>query len=96
MCNTKMHKKQKLSSVVSLSNSYGTMKTKHGFVNVCNENTMKCTHVVDPGEIFIFSLYKIKFVLFEKNKVTKFYTILLKRALDYFYQIFLTNNYYFH
>ena len=80
MCNTKMHKKQKLSSVVSLSYSYDTKKRKHGFVNVCNENTMKCSHVINPGEIFIFSLYKIKFVLFEKNKVTKFYTILLKKS----------------
>ena len=96
MSNTKMHKKQKLSSVVSLSNSYGTMKTKHGFVNVCNENTMKCSHVINPGEIFIFSLYKIKFVLFEKINLLNLNNIVTKRALDYFYQILLTNNYYFH
>ena len=44
-----MHKRQKLSSVVSLSNSYDTKK-RHDFVNVCNENTMKCTDVVNPGE----------------------------------------------
>ena len=44
-----MHKRQKLSSVVSLSNSYDTKK-RHDFVNLCNENTMKCTGVVNLGE----------------------------------------------
>ena len=45
-----MHKKEQFSSLVSLSNSCGTRKTKHGFVNLCNENTMKCTDVVNLGE----------------------------------------------
>ena len=43
---------QQFSSLVSLSNSCGTKKRKHGFVNLCNENTMKCTDVVNLGEIY--------------------------------------------
>ena len=47
-----MHKKQKLSPAVSLSNSYDTKERKHGFANLCNENTMKCTDVVNPGKFY--------------------------------------------
>ena len=50
-----MYKKQKLSSVVSLPNSYGTNKRKYGFVNLCNENTMKCIDVVNTGEIYFIN-----------------------------------------
>ena len=51
-----MHKStsQQFSSLVSLSNSYGTQKRKHGFVNLCNENTMKRTDVVNIGEIYFY------------------------------------------
>ena len=55
-----MNKKQQLSPIVSLSNSYGTKKRKHGFVNLCNENTMICTDVIIPGKIY-FSLYQFNF-----------------------------------
>ena len=43
---------QQLSLVVNLFYSYGTKKRKHGFVNLCNENTMKRTEVVNLGEIY--------------------------------------------
>ena len=49
MYNTEMHKKQKLSAPVSLFNSYGRKKREHGFVDLCNENTMKPTDVVNLG-----------------------------------------------
>ena len=46
-----MFKKQTNLSVVSLSNSCGTKKREHDFVNLCNENTTKCAEAVNAGEI---------------------------------------------
>ena len=77
-----MHKKQELSSVVSLSNSCGTKKRKHGFVNLCNENTMKCTEVLNLGEI-ILDYISSKFL--NLNKIT------LLNLLHYFKkQLYIT------
>ena len=80
MCNTGMHKKQKLSPIVSLSNSYSTKKRKHGFVNLCNESTMKCTDVVNPGEL-PFLVY-ISSNLFCLKKYISITNIFIARYLE--------------